>query len=106
MVPATEEKRNMNCTTIKDGMDCVFMSSGGCTYNGTRCHPIVDHCDGCARIKEYPTGRYCSASPDPATKWVRGLCNIATHIKKEEKVEALKINPLKASKRAAAGRKK
>ncbi len=96
----------MHCTTIKDGTDCVFMSAAGCSYNGTRCHPVVDHCEGCARIKEYPTGRYCSASPDPPVKWVRGLCNIATHIKKEEKVEALKVNPLKASKRAAAGRSK
>jgi hypothetical protein len=96
----------MNCTTIKDGVDCVFMASAGCSYNGTRCHPIAEHCEGCARVQEYPTGKYCNASPDPTTKWVRGLCNIATHIKKEEKVEALKVNPLKASKRAAAGRTK
>jgi hypothetical protein len=96
----------MLCTTIKDGVDCVFMSANGCTYNSARCHPIIDHCDGCARVGEFPTGKYCGAAPDPAAKWVRGLCNIATHIKKEEKVEALKVNPLKASKRAVAGRRK
>ncbi|MEJ2068325.1 MAG: hypothetical protein P8Y09_10370 [Deltaproteobacteria bacterium] len=33
---------------------------------------------------------------------MRGLCNLATHIMKEEKTEALRLNPLKASKRAAA----
>jgi len=96
----------MNCTTIKDGVNCLFMTAAGCSYNGTRCHPIAEHCEGCARVQEYPTGKYCNASPDPAIKWARGLCNIATHIKKEEKVEALKVNPLKASKRAAAGRSK
>jgi hypothetical protein len=96
----------MLCTTIKEGTDCVFMSNNGCTYNGTRCHTITDHCEGCARVMEQATGKYCNAAPDPAVKWVRGLCNIATHIKKEEKVEALKVNPLKASKRAAAGRSK
>jgi hypothetical protein len=96
----------MICTTIKEGVDCVFMSANGCTYNGARCHPIIDHCEGCTRVGEFPTGKYCTAAPDPAVKWVRGLCNIATHIKKEEKVEALKVNPLKASKRAVAGRRK
>jgi len=33
-----------------------------------------------------------------------GACNLATHIKSEKKETAQKVNPLKASKRQAAGR--
>ncbi len=91
----------MNCQTVKEGIDCVFMSKRGCEFNGGMCHTVIEECDGCNKIVEFPTGKYCSSAADPAAKWVRGLCNLATHIKKEEKVEALKVNPLKASKRAA-----
>ena len=47
--------------------------------------------------------RYCNAFPDPAVKWRRGVCNLATHQKGNgngAKPEQ-KVNPLKASKRAA-----
>ena len=40
---------------------------------------------------------------DPGSKWMFGNCNLATHVeRKGEKVQ--KINPLKASKKAAAGK--
>jgi hypothetical protein len=38
-------------------------------------------------------------------KWSAGICNFATHVKIEIKTEDLKVNPLKASKKAA-GKKK
>ena len=41
--------------------------------------------------------------PNPAKKWFDGRCNFATHIKTESG-KAAKVNPLKASKRAAKGR--
>jgi hypothetical protein len=35
-----------------------------------------------------------------------GICNYATHVKVEIKSEELKMNPLKASKKASGGKKK
>lgn len=91
----------MDCQTLKAGTDCIFMTKDGCSFNGGKCHPIIEACEGCAKIVEFTSGKYCSASPDPQAKWIRGFCNLATHIKNGTKIEAEKINPLKASKRAA-----
>ena len=93
----------MICQTTKEGVECAFMSKNGCTFNGGSCKPIVEQCDGCARVVEYPSGKYCSAYPNPAQKWKGGTCNFASHIKREVKKEKV-INALKASKRRAAGR--
>ena len=90
----------MICTTVKEGEDCVFMASTGCAYNGGGCKPVIDACEGCARVKEYQVGRYCTASPDPVVKWKNGNCNIATHIKTDAAAgKKQKVNPIKASKR-------
>ena len=44
-------------------------------------------------------------APTPSAKWNLGVCNYATHVEKEAPVVAkAKVNPLKAAKRAAAGR--
>ncbi|MDQ7837723.1 MAG: PxxKW family cysteine-rich protein [Thermodesulfobacteriota bacterium] len=94
----------MDCTTLKPGISCVFMSKKGCSFNGGACHQVIDKCEGCNRIIEFPTGKYCSSYPDPASKWKKGNCNLATHLKTEAPKAAAKINPLKASKRGAAGR--
>jgi hypothetical protein len=49
---------------------------------------------------------FCVTSANPAAKWNLGICNFATHVEKGAPVVAqAKVNPLKASKRAAAGRK-
>jgi hypothetical protein len=40
--------------------------------------------------------------PNPAGKWAVGGCASATH-KKSVKTEAVKVNPLKASKRSQKG---
>jgi hypothetical protein len=77
------------------------MKASGCSFNGGSCHQIVEACSGCDRGKEYPTGWYCGACPDPQTKWRNGNCNMATHVTAEVKVDSSKkINPLKASKRS------
>jgi len=95
----------MKCTTIKKGFECAFMAENGCSYKGGRCYPVVDKCEGCERIKEFGGEKYCSSYPEPAVKWAHGACNFATHVKATvDKSGQVKINPLKASKRAARGR--
>lgn len=91
----------MLCQTIKVGVECAFMSKKGCGYNGGSCHAIVEQCEGCNRIMELPAGKYCRMFPDPASKWTSGRCPMASHIKRELAETSQKINPLKASKRAA-----
>ena len=50
---------------------------------------------------EFSTGKFCSSFPSPAQKWQASNCTMATHLKKAEKAAEQKVNPLKASKRAA-----
>lgn len=90
----------MNCVSVKEGIDCFFMSKGGCQFNGGNCHTIIEQCEGCQRVKEFPTGNYCISFPDPSVKWRAGVCNMATHVKDTNGAQGNgKINPLKASKR-------
>ncbi len=92
----------MVCTSVKEGYECAFMSKKGCQFNGGTCHKVVEQCEGCQRAKEFPTGIFCTVSPDPASKWRLGICNMATHVKIEVKKTNGKINPIKASKRRTA----
>ena len=95
----------MICGIIKVGKDCTFMNKKGCSFNGGECYPIVNRCQGCERAVAFPAGQYCSACPDPAAKWSARDCNLATHIVREKVPEVVKaLDPLKASKRKAAGR--
>jgi hypothetical protein len=99
------EDVKMICTILKEEIDCVFMTRQGCTYNGGHCEPVVQACEGCGHIKEVDEDFYCVTSANPSAKWNLGVCNYATHVEKEAPVVAkAKINPLKAAKRAAAGR--
>jgi hypothetical protein len=88
----------MLCTTVREGMECPFMKSQGCAYNGGICHEVVEQCDGCKRTTEYTTGWYCTSCPEPSIKWKNGNCNLASHVTAVAK-EKVKVNPLKASKR-------
>jgi len=73
--------------------------------NGIQCQPIVEKCAGCERVKEVENEKYCGSYPIPEKKWAHGVCNFATHVKAEKDTGGkVKINPLKASKRAARGR--
>lgn len=89
----------MVCTTVKEGVECPFMTANGCSFNGGVCHEIVEQCNGCDRNAQFSSGWFCSACPDPAVKWKTGNCNLATHVTTVSSSKAQKLNPLKASKR-------
>ncbi|MFZ7112073.1 MAG: PxxKW family cysteine-rich protein [Desulfatiglandales bacterium] len=89
----------MVCDTVKQGMECAFMGKQGCQYKGGSCHPIVEQCEGCQKVLDLPTGKFCMMFPDPVIKWRLGTCGMATHVKVTKDTKAQKINPLKASKR-------
>ena len=91
----------MNCTTVRNGKPCPFMTARGCAYKGGICHEIVDQCDGCNRTVQFESRSYCGTFPEPAMKWRNGNCNFASHVAKKTEAKANKVNPLKASKRAA-----
>lgn len=63
-------------------------------------NPVIEKCEGCDRIVEAAETKYCTAYTDPASKWKLGICNFATHQKPETLAVKIKVNPLKASKRA------
>ncbi|UCF93829.1 MAG: PxxKW family cysteine-rich protein [Desulfobacterales bacterium] len=90
----------MNCTTIKQGIECPFMTGSGCSYKGGICHQIVEQCSGCKRTTQLTSGWYCTACPDPSVKWKNGNCNLASHVTLETAATKAKLNPLKASKRS------
>ena len=89
----------MVCNSVKESMECIFMTKKGCSFNGGKCHPIVEECHGCSRASQFSSGWYCTACPDPSVKWKHGNCNFATHVEKAVQVNITKVNPLKASKR-------
>ncbi|WP_027183502.1 PxxKW family cysteine-rich protein [Desulfovibrio inopinatus] len=75
------------------------------TVNGVECFPIIDKCEGCERTREHEGIKFCTSYPIPERKWAQKVCNFATHVKAEiDKTGKVKVNPLKASKRAARGR--
>lgn len=75
----------------------------GVVVKGFVISPCVEQCEGCDRVRAFEEETFCSSYPDPARKWENGKCNFATHIKTQSSAQA-KVNPLKASKRAAKGR--
>lgn len=74
-------------------------------YSSGLFSPISEKCEGCERIVEAAGAKYCQTYVSPEAKWRLGLCNFATHVKIELATAKTKVNPLKASKRAMAGRK-
>ncbi len=93
------------CTTVKPGTPCTHMGKNGCTYGGGECTPVIDKCEGCKNIQEIDGGKFCEVYAEPDHMWLNDTCPMATHVKVDIKVATQKINPLKASKRAAAGKK-
>lgn len=91
----------MQCQTVLPGTECTFWGKQGCILSEGSCQTIVENCEGCERIVDGSIGKVCGVYPFPAKKWATGICNFATHVKVEIKSEELKINPLKASKKAA-----
>jgi len=84
-------------------MECFFMTQKGCRFNGGTCHEIVEKCEGCAHVLDVGDKHFCQAFPEPSSKWALGDCNFATNVEKKFAAER-KINPLKASRKAAAGK--
>ena len=77
--------------------------TAGCGGQRLCSFPVVEQCNGCERMREFDGEQFCSSYPAPARKWAVGRCNFATHAKAQANAAA-KVNPLKASKRAAKGR--
>lgn len=71
---------------------------------GFQCHPVVEACAGCTNIVEIKETLVCKVYPEPEMRWMIGSCPLATHVEQKVVDKAQKINPLKASKRAAAGK--
>lgn len=84
-------------------LEGAVKTDAGVELKGVLLHPIVEKCDGCSRIREFDGEDFCGTYPFPERKWADGRCNFATHVKVEVS-KAAKVNPLKASKRAAKGR--
>ena len=81
------------------------MTEEGMLFNGFICQPVVERCEGCERTAEFEGKTYCKSYAQPESKWALGACNFATHVRATvDKSGEVKINPLKASKRAARGR--
>lgn len=74
-------------------------------YGSGGFQPVIDKCSGCDRIVAEGDSQYCGAFMKPAAKWRLGFCNLATHAKPDIKVAVVKLNPLKASKRASGKNK-
>ena len=53
----------MDCTTVKPGVECAFMTKNGCSFNGGTCHPIVEQCQGCDRASECVSGCIAQLAP-------------------------------------------
>ena len=91
--------------TAVNALAGAVMTEKGLSYKGFIMEPIIDKCEGCDRAVAVEAAKYCPSYANPTRKWAHGICNFATHVKAEKtKTGEVKINPLKASKRAARGR--
>ncbi len=65
--------------------------------------PCVEQCTGCERVREFDEEKFCSAIP---IRPINGpaAAAILPPTSKAQATAAAKVNPLKASKRAAKGR--
>lgn len=86
-------------------LDAAVQTDSGLMLNGFLLEPVIDKCEGCDRVVAHDSGgKYCTSYARPAVKWTLGVCNFATHMKATVAQGKVKVNPLKASKRAARGR--
>ncbi len=97
-----DEKDTPMSTKNSDAFPGASATDGGMLYKGATFKPIIDKCEGCGRVREFEGAQYCSSYPMPTAKWSMGVCNFSTHTRVAQAAQA-KVNPLKASKRAAKG---
>ena len=76
------------------------------SYSERDFKPVIEKCTGCERIVEESGTQFCKTYMQPEAKWRVGICNFATHAKPEIEVVTIRVNPLKAAKRASAKGKK
>ncbi len=88
---------------MSKALENAVKTDAGVVLNGMTLKPIIEKCEGCDRVRFFEEEKFCQAYPNPERKWVGDRCNFATHIKATAKAAA-KVNPLKASKRAAKGK--
>jgi len=62
--------------------------------------PVIEKCEGCNQVIEVEAQKICKTYTSPTAKWKLGICNFASHVKPDLSTATVKINPLKASKRA------
>ena len=83
-----------------------MQTSNAAKFNDGSFLPVNEKCEGCERIVEVGSSKFCDTYMNPDAKWRLGICNFATHVKVELKTDDAKVNPLKASKKAAGAKKK
>ena len=66
----------------------------GVVVKGFVLSPVVEQCSGCDRVREFDGEQFCSSYPNPASKWVGGRCNFATHVKAQTYLQRLRKRPL------------
>ena len=80
------------------------MTAEGMKFHGAIFQPVIEKCEGCSRVRGFEGSSYCSSYAAPQAKWALGTCNFSTHTKVATGAQGKgKVNPLKASKRAAKG---
>ncbi len=95
----------MKCNTVRPGVECIFMTASGCSFEGGSCRPITEECAGCEHVTKYRGEEYCSVYAMPEWQWSIGVCSHATHRRVSRLTgEVLSSNPLKASKRSTRRR--
>ncbi len=97
---ANNKKKNVNVQ-----FEGAVKTDEGLSHKGTIFEPVVEKCEGCERAVSFEGASYCPSYAQPERKWAKGVCNFATHARAGiDKSGKVKVNPLKASKRAARGR--
>ncbi len=81
-----------------------MQSQAAMSFSERNFQPVVESCEGCDRIVEESGSQFCRSYLKPESKWRLGICNFATHAKPEITVVTVRINPLKAAKRASANK--
>lgn len=82
-----------------------MQTSNAAKFNDGSFLPVVEQCIGCERIVDVDGSQFCDTYVNPSAKWRLGICNFATHAKPEVTIVKIRVNPLKAAKRASARRK-
>ncbi|MBU1140866.1 MAG: PxxKW family cysteine-rich protein [Proteobacteria bacterium] len=72
------------------------------SYGERNFQPVIEKCAGCERIVDEAGAQFCQSYLKPEAKWRLGICNFATHAKPDITVATIRVNPLKAAKRASA----